>query len=196
MGTGHTIFVVHRSPRASIWGTRAIVLLLLITGWGQQEPTLCSTADGMVGLARRRGHFLGVGAVICVRRETDSSLGDKQDKAMGPPLQSGPCLLSHFLPRGRGRTGCGPDPSALMGVCPTPFCLACWSCWGSALGELCDLPVAMEQGRGLWEDTRETPLPDCSSPPWSQMPHSLPSQAESQVALPSLWGPGRPHTCA
>ena len=170
MGTGHTIFVVHRSPRASIWRTRAIVLLLLITVWGQQEPTLCSTADGMVGLARRRGHFLGVGAVIYVKRETDSSLGDKQDKAMGPPLQSGPCLLSHFLPRGRGRTGCGPD-----GGMPPPFCSACWSCWGSASGELCDLPVAMEQGRGLWEDTRETPLPDCSSTPWSQMPHSSPS---------------------
>lgn len=53
-------FLLSTAPPGQRLENKAIVLLLLITGWGQQELTLCSTADGMVGLARRRGHFLGI----------------------------------------------------------------------------------------------------------------------------------------
>lgn len=68
----------------------------------------------------------------------------------------------------------------------------------SLAGQLWDVSHPWKQGRGSWEGAREAPAPAPCPPPRHECPLCpLPeTQAELQIALPSLKAPGRTHTRA
>lgn len=147
---------------------------------------------GWWGWQREASLSWGLISDLCKKGDRLQS-GGQTGQSHGHPSSLGP-VCCPTLSQGVSRTGCGPDPSALMGYAPLPSALLTGVAGALPQGSSCDLPVAMEHGCGLWEDTRKLHCLTALLYPITDAPF-ISSQAESQVALPSLQGPGRSHTC-